>query len=127
KPGVSSSQTEQTPPVTVPQTVAGSTDDPNSETIRQMLRRIEELETRIKGLEARQVQTAASPNVATGTTSQQNTATEVVTPPVASPIDTNTDQGPTQAGESTQDDHLDMPSGTPHMRIQGFADVDYRA
>jgi hypothetical protein len=129
KPGESTSQTGQTPPVTVPLTVTGSTNDPNSETIRQMLRRIEELETRIRELEARQAQTAAAspPNVATGTTSQQNTVTEVVTPPVASPTDTKTDQGTSQAGASTHDVHPDMPNGTPRMQIQGFADVDYRA
>src|SRR6478672_4198825 len=61
KPADSSPQTGQTPAVplssntTVPisTAAAGSTDDLNSETIRLMLRRIDELETRIRDLEAR--------------------------------------------------------------------------
>jgi hypothetical protein len=117
----------QTPPGPVPSTATGSSDDSNSETIRQMLRRIEELEGRVKELEARQAQTAGSPNVAVGTTSQQNTASADVESPATSPTNTNTGQGTIQAGASTHDDHQDLPNSTPRMQIQGFADVNYRA
>jgi hypothetical protein len=52
KPSDSSPQIGQAP--TVSTTPTGSIDDPNSEIIRQMLKRIEQLETRIRELEARQ-------------------------------------------------------------------------
>ncbi len=125
KPSDSNSQTGPTPPITVSSTATGSTDDSNNEIIRQMLRRIDELEARIRELEARQPQTAALPNEAAGTTLPQNTVT--VDPPAASPTNTNTGDGSTQAGAGTHDDHQDLPNGTPRMQIQGFADVDYRA
>ena len=114
----------QTPPITIPSTATGSTDDSNNETIRQMLRRIDQLETRIRELEARQAPAVGSPNAAVETTAQPNTAT--VDQPAASPTNTD-DVQTTQAGASTHDDHPDMPSGTPRMQIQGFADVNYRA
>src|SRR6185369_12500902 len=135
KPADSSPQTGQTPAVplssntTVPVSTAaaGSTDDLNSETIRLMLKRIDELETRIRDLEARQVPGNLA-NVPTGTTSPQNTAT--VNASVVPPSNPKTDETNTQA--STQSagihgDHQDMPSGTPKMQIQGFADVDFHA
>jgi len=135
KPADSSPQTGQTPAVplssntTVPVSTAaaGSTDDLNSETIRLMLKRIDELETRIRDLEARQVPGNLA-NVPTGTTSPQNTAT--VNASVVPPSNQKTDETNTQA--STQSagihgDHQDMPSGTPKMQIQGFADVDFHA
>ena len=76
KPADSSPQLGQTPAVplsastTVPisTAAAGSTDDLNSETIRLMLKRIDELETRIRDLEARQVPGNTLANVSTGTT-----------------------------------------------------------
>lgn len=124
KPGDSNPQTGHTAPAPVPSTASGSTDDSNNETIRQMLRRIDELEGRIRELEARQAQTAALPNVTGDASPPENPAT--VDPPAASPTNTNTGEGAPQ-GASTHDDHLDLPSGTPRMQIQGFADVDYRA
>jgi hypothetical protein len=135
KPGDSSTQTGQTLAVpvstttTVPvsSTTTGPTDDLNSETIRLMLKRIDELETRLRELEARQVPGNTLPNVPAGTISPQNTAT--ANAPVVSPSNTKPDDANTQA--STQSgihgDHQDMPNGTPRMQIQGFADVDYHA
>lgn len=111
KPGDSNPQTEQTP---VPSTATASTDDLNSETIRQMLRRIDQLEGRIRELEARQAQPAALPNRVDGATPESS-------------ANANTGQQPTQTGASAHDDHLDLPSGTPRMQIQGFADVDFHA
>jgi hypothetical protein len=135
KSGDSSPQLGQTPAVplssntTVPVSTAaaGSTDDLNTETIRLMLKRIDELETRIRDLEARPVPSNTLANVSTGTTSPQNTATadaSVVSPSNTKPDDANT-QASTQAG--IHGDHQDMPNGTPRMQIQGFADVDYHA
>jgi hypothetical protein len=135
KPADSSPQLGQTPAVplssstTVPVSTAaaGSTDDLNSETIRLMLKRIDELETRIRDLEARPVPSNTLANVPTGTTSPQNTATadaSVVSPSNTKPDDANT-QASTQAG--THGDHQDMPNGTPRMQIQGFADVNFHA
>jgi len=135
RPGDSSNQTGQTTTVPlssnttapVPSTTAGSTDDSNSETIRLMLKRIDELETRIRDLEARQVPGNTLSNVPAVTTSPQNTATTGA--PVVSPSNPKTDEANTQA--STQSgihgDHPDMPNGTPRMQIQGFADVDFHA
>ena len=135
KSGDSIAPTAQTPAVplssntTVPvsTTTVGSPDDSNSETIRLMLKRIDELETRIRDLEARQTPGNTLPNVPVGTTSPQNTAT--ANTPVVSPSNTKTDEANTQA--STQagihGDHPDMPTGTPRMQIQGFADVDFHA
>ena len=125
KPGDRSSQTGQTPAVTVPSTGSASADDANSETIRRMLKRIDELEARIKELEAHQAQPVALPNVTAGTPSTQNTVS--VNPTAAAPINTKTDDVNPQAGTSAHDDHDMPPGGTPRMQIQGFADVNYRA
>lgn len=99
--------------------------DLGSDAMRQMLRRIEELEGRIRELEARQAHNVAMPAVTRAATTQQDTATEVVDPLGASPTNTNT--GQTQAGAATHDAHQDLPTGTPRLQIQGFADVNYRA
>ena len=127
KPGDSTAQTTQNATTPVPATATGSKDDSNSETIRQMLLRIEVLEERIRELEARQAHNVALPAVTTEGTTQQNTATQVVDSPGASPANTNTGQGVAQASAATHDAHQDMPTGTPHLQIQGFADVNYRA
>jgi len=127
KPGDSTAQTTQNATTPVPATATGSSDDSNSETIRQMLRRIEVLEERIRELEARQAHNVALPAVTTEATTQEDTATHVVDPPGASPANTNTGQGVTQASVATHDAHQDLPTGTPRMQIQGFADVNYRA
>src|SRR5258705_7052687 len=127
KQGDGTAQTTQNATTPVPATATGSSDDSNSETIRQMLRRIEILEERIRELESRQAHYVALPAVTTEATTQQDTATHVVDPPGASPANTNTAQGVTQASVATHDAHQDMPTGTPHLQIQGFADVNYRA
>jgi hypothetical protein len=126
KPSESTTQTTQHATSPVPATATGSSDASNSETIRQMLQRIEALEGRIRELEARQAHNVASPAVTTEATTEQATASQVVDTP-ASPANTNTGQGVIQASAATHDAHQDMPTGTPRMQIQGFADVNYRA
>src|SRR6266850_1761485 len=118
-------QTTQNATTLVPATATGSNDEVNSETIRQMLRRIEILEKRIRELEARQSHNVALPAVTTEATTQKDTATQVVEPAAAA-TNTNTDQGAPQA-VATHDAHQDMPIGPPRLQIQGFADVNYRA
>ena len=120
----SSSQTAHAPITEVPLTASGSGDDSNSETIRQMLRRIEVLEGRIRELEARQANSMSMPSVTTEATGHQNSATQVVDSPGTSPASANT---VTQAGAATHDVHPDLPNGTPRLQIQGFADVNYHA
>src|SRR5258705_576952 len=61
KPGDSTTQNTQNATTPVPATTTGSNDDTNTETIRQMLRRIEDLEGRIRELEARQADKVALP------------------------------------------------------------------
>src|SRR5258705_12131680 len=127
KPGDSSTQTTQNATTPVPATATGSNDGTSSETIRQMLHRIEDLEGRIRELEARQAHNQAQPAVTTEAMTEQDTATQVVDPPGASSANTNTGQGATQASAATHDTHQDLPTGSPHLQIQGFADVNYRA
>ena len=127
KPGDSTTQTTQNATTPVPATTTGTNDDTNTETIRQMLRRIEDLEGRIRELEAHQADKVALPPETSSKTTPQNTATEVVDLPGAAHAATNTAQGATPAGAATHDDHQDLPNGTPNLRIQGFADVNYRA
>jgi hypothetical protein len=123
KPG-DSTQTGSNTPTNVPSNVTGTTDDATNEAIRQMLRRIDQLETRIRELEARQAKTE-SPNVAAGTATPQNT--DMTDPPASPPTNTSTEETG-QAGASSHVDHQDLPSGAaPRMQIQGFADVNYRA
>ncbi|HLE61979.1 MAG TPA: hypothetical protein VI750_02505 [Pyrinomonadaceae bacterium] len=110
------------PAIPAPPAVKGSSDDANSEIIRQMLRRIEELEARIRELEARQGEKATAPAGATNTTT-----TEVLNLPAPSPIVVNNGPVAAQGGATTHDAHQDLPSGTPRLQIQGFADVNYRA
>ncbi len=127
KPSESTTQTTQNAATPVPAIATGSNDDTNSETIRQMLRRIEVLEERIRELEARQAHNLPLPAVTTEATAQQDMGTRVVDPPGASPANTNTGQGVTQASAATHDAHQDLPTGAPRLQIQGFADVNYRA
>jgi hypothetical protein len=127
KPGDSTTQTTQNATTPVPATATGSNDDTSSETIRQMLRRIEDLEGRIRELEARQAHNQAQPAVTAEATTKQDTPTQVVDPPGASSANTNTGPGVTQASAATHDTHQDLPTGSPHLQIQGFADVNYRA
>jgi hypothetical protein len=108
-----------------PQSTASSTD--NSDALLQMLQRIEDLEARIRELETRLAQTASSQPVATTTATQQNAATGVPDPPAASSTSVNKSQDATQAGMAKHDDHGDLPGGRPHLEIQGFADVNFRA
>src|SRR5258707_7254712 len=68
KPGDSTAQTRQNAATPVPATATGSNDDSNNETIRQMLRRIEVLEERIRELEARQAHNVALPALTTEVT-----------------------------------------------------------
>src|SRR5882724_10908442 len=126
KPGDSSTQTGSTAAIPVPSTTTGPTDDSDKETIRQMLRRIEDLEGRIRELEARQAQTAAPTGTGTAT-AQQNAATEGIDSPAASPTNTNGGQGAIPPVAITHDDHQDLPNGPPRLQIQGFADVNFRA
>src|SRR6267142_4418723 len=85
KPGDSTAQTTQNATTPVPATATGSSDDSNSETIRQMLRRIEILEERIRELESRQAHNVTLPAVTTEGTTQQATATLFVYTPRPSP------------------------------------------
>ena len=124
-PGGSDSQTVQTPPIAAPSTANGSGDDSTTETIRRMLRRIDELETRVRELEAKQAQPTVSTNAVAAPTSQPSAAT--VELPAATPTTTKAEETAQAGSVSTHDDHPDMPNGTPKMQIQGFADVDYSA
>lgn len=118
-------QTSTTPVATA---VTESAADLNSEALRQMLRRIEELEARIRELEARLAPNASSQTVAMTPASQQNAATtNVLDAPVASSTNVNNSQFKTQTGVAMHDDHEDLPGGTPHLQMQGFAEFNYRA
>lgn len=102
--------------------------DLGSDAMRQMLRRIEDLEARIRELEARQAQNASLPVLATTATTQQNAASaEVLDPPGGFPTNLNNSQVATQAGVAAHDSHQDLPTGSPRLQIQGFAEVNYRA
>src|SRR6267142_5256129 len=85
KPSEGTPQTTQNATTPLPATATGSNDDSNSETIRQMLRRIEVLEERIRELEARQAHNVTLPAVTTEGTTQQATATLFVYTPRPSP------------------------------------------
>src|SRR6266850_7032672 len=127
KPSENTTRTTQNSTTLVPATATGSNDDTNSEIIRQMLRRIEVLEERIRELEARQSHNVALAAVTTEATTQRDTAAQVGDPPVASPANANTGQGVTPDNAASHDAHQDMPTGPPRLQIQGFADVNYRA
>jgi len=77
------------------------------ETIRQLLRRIDELEARLKAVEAKQGSASAQPAEATG----------------AAPAPKHED-----AGEQAQSGHgMGLPADSPSLRMHGFADVGYHA
>jgi hypothetical protein len=123
-----STQTTQTESTPASLTVNGSNDEPNSETIRQMLRRIEDLEGRIRELEARQGQNASAPTrVTTTTIGEDATRAEVTDPPEPLPTGGNNSPVSTQGGAPIHDSHQDLATGTPRLQIQGFADVNFRA
>jgi hypothetical protein len=127
KPSENTTRTTQNSATLVPATATGSNDDTNSEIIRQMLRRIEVLEERIRELEARQSHNVALAAVTTEATTQRDTAAQVGDPPGASPANANTGQGVAPDNAGSHDAHQDMPTGPPRLQIQGFADVNYRA
>ncbi|MCA1573886.1 MAG: hypothetical protein LC770_04980 [Acidobacteria bacterium] len=95
--------------------------------MRQMLRRIEDLEARIRELEARQAQNASLPAVASATTQERAVSPEVLDPAGGLPTTLKNSQVTTQAGVAAHDSHQDLPTGTPRLQIQGFAEVNYRA
>jgi hypothetical protein len=124
-------------------TVAGtevSNETSNTELLRLMLRKIEDLESRIRDLEARQshAQTMpAGPSATSGETAtttgdpslpEQASGAEVAER-VESPAATASGGAAKNSGggTATQDSHQDMTMGTPRLQIQGFADVNFRA
>lgn len=82
-------------------------------TVSRLLRRVDELEARVRELEGKQTSAVTAP--ATPVTETVAAAPATAAPP---------ESGINHTGHS---DH-DMPSGSrPSLQLQGFADVDYRA
>jgi len=105
-------------PVTPVATTAA--DEATNEAMRQMLRRIEDLERRIRELEAKESQTTARSSGAAMTAEIAETAA----PPVTNAAAIQIGNGQGQGGHAS---HQDLPTGTPRLQIQGFADVNLRA
>ncbi|MDT5269058.1 MAG: hypothetical protein QOH49_1244 [Acidobacteriota bacterium] len=94
--------------------------DEAGEAIGQMRAQIADLEARLRELEARQAQGAGT---------EQQTAQAA---PVLATVNVNAaepEPAPAGHGAAAQhdDDHEHVPSGTPRMEIQGFADVNFHA
>jgi hypothetical protein len=82
-------------------------------TINRMMRRVEELEARVRDLEAVKTTAAARP----------------APPPATETVATTTAPAVRQESGQTLDihDNHDAPRTRPTLQLQGFADVDYRA
>ena len=91
---------------TAPQTVASGNDH---ELIQQLLRRIEELEGQVKELKAGAAANAALPMPA----AQASAPTE--------------ETSEAEKAQAVLDEHGHEGVAGPHMQIQGFADIDFRA
>lgn len=102
---------------------SGGSDD--REALKQMRAQMEQLEARIKELEDKQAKTDApqtAPNAVQAANAPQAAAG-------AQPVTSAANQPERKAIQSSANDaqHDEMNMGTPHLQIQGFADVDYRA
>jgi hypothetical protein len=92
------------------------------EKLKQVLAQIGELETRIRELEAKQpsaaekADTSHAPGGADATADVQQTTT-------AQPADVREARG----GFGDDEHDMEMPAGTPHLQLQGFADLNLRA
>ncbi|PYS92692.1 MAG: hypothetical protein DMF64_08435 [Acidobacteria bacterium] len=91
---------------TAPQTVASGNDH---ELIQQLLRRIEELEGQVKELKAGAAANTALPMPA----AQASVPTE--------------ETSEAEKAQAVLDEHGHEGGAGPHMQIQGFADIDFRA
>jgi len=113
------------------QTQAGREDD----RLRQVLKRVEELEARVKELEAQQRQSAASKYEAKS--GEAHAASDARAPADApsstSPTTERRAEESSTHGAMSDDEHDSvnhpetLPTGTPRMQIQGYADVNLRA
>jgi TolA-binding protein len=115
------SATETSTPVATRSNVSAPTSNGNDdrEALRQMRAQMEQLEARIKELEGKQSKT--------DTTQTAPNAPQVAS--VAQPVVSAATKPASKATQASANDeqHDEMPMGTPHLQIQGFADVDYRA
>ncbi|HEV2704770.1 MAG TPA: hypothetical protein VGV59_02530 [Pyrinomonadaceae bacterium] len=111
-------RTETTTPAST-QTSAGE-----DERLQRVLARVEELETRVRELEAQRAE-RASATTRTQTASSPSTST--------TPVRAGEEAGAAVATTAVAHEDLpgghagELPTGTPRMQIQGYADVNLRA
>ena len=98
----------------------------DNEPMRQMLRRIDALETRIQELETRLGEKEATHAMMTGSSPAVEKELDG-TASASAIVNAGHTQVAAQTGSGAHDDHEDTPGGTPKMQIQGFAEVNYRA
>jgi TolA-binding protein len=110
------------------------------ERLKQVLRRVEELETRIKELEAKQSDAAEKRDVVEKTDAAEKTDgtttprdADAATDAHAAATTAQTSHKDATRGGSGDDAHAasghdeGLPTGTPRLQLQGFADVNLRA
>lgn len=97
------------------------------ERLKQVLKRVEELEARVRELEARQPAAAENSNgaAAPAAASAAAHAPQAATPQVAE--DSSPRGGPPDDAHASDARAAGLPTGTPRMQIQGYADVNLRA
>jgi AMIN domain len=88
-------------------------------TVSRLLRRVEELETRVHELEDRQPAAAQPVAVAQPTSSPKTEEAAAKTDSTSKQEDSESHAG--------HGGHDDPPGGRPRLQLQGFADVNYRA
>lgn len=114
----------------------------DDERLRQVLKRVEELEARVKELEAKQssaqansdeAHAASEMKTAAAHANDANTAAGVVNADASSTATQKREERSSAHGGMTDDEHAaaghdeTLPTGTPRMQIQGYADVNLRA
>jgi hypothetical protein len=105
----------------------------DDERLRQVLKRVEELEARVKELEAKQQSAAANPSEAHAPTdahapSEAHAAAGATSEAAARDAEKSSARGPLDDDAHASGGHAEgLPTGTPRMQVQGYADVNLRA
>jgi hypothetical protein len=114
---------------TQPKPAQTSQDD---ERLKQVIKRVEELEARVRELEAKQSNASAKSNEATAPSDANardaNAAAHAPSTTTRQEPERSSTQGGMSDDEHDSVGHTEsLPTGTPRMQIQGYADVNLRA
>jgi BMFP domain-containing protein YqiC len=97
------------------------------ERLRQVLKRVEELEARVKELEAKQSSAAAKQNESPAPSDARAAVNAPSTATTQAKEESSAHGGMDDDGHASGDHPESLPTGTPRMQIQGYADVNLRA